>query len=211
MSHRVLVALSALVLVSACADGTGPADRSSGPNNIVGNPPPPAFDGTVIGDFESATLEGRVSRLPTGLSLEREGSSTQAPQGAFRFTISPVEYNANAALTEFWMTFPPQTVPANVAQLIPKPKQGRVVVSNGKSVGSGVIVAFDQANGGWWIIELSNLTQPYDVFQRACPGRTWANCITLNAPVIAYFYPTTGPQSMVYPSKPGFLRFTTQF
>lgn len=221
MSFRFAVALSALVVATACADSAGgPANQLLGPAAVIGNPPPPAFSGSVVGDFQAADSDAKASRVMPGLSLELEGGSGgtgNPPKGIFRFRISGVEYNADSANTKFWMPFPFQPLPANLRGKIPPLKKGRIVVENGKSVGTGVIAAFDDANGGYWLIELSQFTQPYEVFVPGCRNQNWVNCITLDAPVVAVFYRILGVDRNgnllfeSYPSAPSFLTFASRF
>ena len=220
MSLRLAVALSALVVTTACADGAGgPADQLFGPSAVVGNPPPPAFGGAVVGTFSAAQVDGKRSYALPGLSLELEGGtgSGNPPQGDFRFILNNVEYNANPGNTIFWMAFPNQPLPPDLQGKIPPLKKGRIVVQNGASVGSGVIAAFDQKNGGYWLIELNQFTQPYEVFVPGCTNQNWVNCITLDAPVVAVFYRILGVDREgrllfeSYPSEPSMLTFASRF
>ena len=215
MSHRLVVALAALVLVSACSDGTGVSDRLTGPNNIVGNPPPPAFGGTLLGTFDAGGDEvGKVSRAPDGLSLEVSNGTARPPAQPFRFRIATVEYNANAALTEFWMNLPQQRLPAVLQGKVPPLQRGRIHVQNGVTTGIGHIVSqFDKKNGGYWLIDMTQFTQQYDVCVPSCQNPTWVNCLTINVPVVAVFYRTVGRRDLFnpYPSQPSIMNFATQF
>ena len=217
MRSRIALAVTALALVSACADGSGGADGLVGPNPLTGNPPPPAFTGAVAGYFEPSPVEEhRAHTGISGLSLQVTQGGTNPPTTRFRFAISVVEYNADPNLSSFWLNFPRQTLPTalqgHVAPLI----RGRIVYQNGQSTGIGTIIARDSKNRGWWIIDLSQFTQPYNVFLPSCPNQNWVNCLTLNAPVIATFYRIVesgdgSRQVEAYPSKPSTLYFATGF
>jgi len=221
MSLRVAFALTALVVAAACADGAGgPADQLFGPNAVVGNPPPPAFSGKVMGTFQVTDADGKVSRAPAGLSLEREGGSGQTgdpPSGIFRFLIETVEYNADPQNLKFWMNFPRQALPRELQGKFPEFKRGRIVVENGQSVGTGVIIDIDEENDGFWLISMEQFTQPYEVFVPGCRNQNWVNCITLDAPIVAKFFRVIGfddrgsPIFEGFTSEPSSLTFATAF
>jgi hypothetical protein len=174
----------------------------------------------VLGEFEAADTDNKVSRAPSGLSLEREGGSGNTgnpPSGVFTFLISDVEYNANSQNTLFWMNFPNQPLPPELEGKLPPLKRGRIEVKNLQSRGTGVIAAIDEKNGGFWLIEMSQFTQPYEVFVPGCANQNWVNCITLDAPVVAVFYRLVGfdqrgkPLFESYRSLPSSLTFATGF
>lgn len=199
MSLRYAFALTVLVVAAGCADGSGgPASALVGPNAVVGNPPPPAFSGSVIGSFGIDQGDEKVARLMPGLSLEREGGSGEGsttgepPRGTFRFIVRGVEYNADPENLVFWMNFPQQPLPQELQGRFPNFKRGRIVVQNGQSVGTGVIIAIDGENGGFWLISMAQFTQPYEVFVPGCQNQNWVNCITLDAPIIAKFFRVIG-------------------
>lgn len=221
MSLRIVIALSALAIVTGCADGAGgPADALVGPNAVVGNPPPPAFSGKVMGTFEVSEIDGKVARTQMGLSLERETGSSQTgepPEGTFRFLVENVEYNADSANLKFWMAFPRQPLPGSLKGRFPNFQRGRITVQNGKSVGTGVIIDIDEKNGGFWLIPMNQFTQPYEVFVPGCQNPNWVNCITLDAPIVAKFFRVIGydedgrPIFEGFTSQPSSLAFATGF
>lgn len=218
MRHRIALTIATLALVSACADGSGGPDALFGPSAVTGNPPPPAFTGAVGGFFESSTVdEQRSAPAISGLSLAFSATSgNNPPTERFRFSISPVEYNADPSLTSFWMNFPYQPLPRALQGLIPPLPRGHIVYKNGQSTGSGIILARDDVNGGWWLIHLSQFTQPYNVFLPSCQNTNWVDCLTLDAPVFAIFYRVTedaqGQKSFeTYPSITSQLNFATGF
>ena len=216
MRPRLAIAISTLALIAACADGSGGASGLLGPNAVIGNPPPPAFTGAVGGYFEpSTTDELRSTTAASGLSLSLTASQNP-PTERFRFSISPVEYNADPSLSSFWMNFPYQPLPRALQGFIPPLPRGHIIYRNGQSTGSGIIMARDDANKGWWLIHLSQFTQPYNVFLPSCQNTNWTDCVTLNAPVFAIFYRVvespTGQRSIeTYPSAPSTLFFATGF
>ena len=216
MRPRFAIALSTLALVSACADGSGGASGVFGPSAVVGNPPPPAFTGAVGGFFTTdPTDERRSTTSVSGLSLS-VSANQNPPTGQFRFSISPVEYNADPSLTTFWLNFPYQPLPRALQGFIPPLPRGHIVVRNGQSTGSGIIIARDDVNKGWWLIHLSQFTQTYNVLLPSCQNTNWTDCLTLDAPVFAIFYRVVetpdGQRSVeTYPSAPSTLNFATGF
>ena len=223
MSLRYAFALTALVVAAGCADGSGgSASALLGPSAVVGNPPPPAFSGSIVGRFGIDQGDNKVARVLPGISLEREeglgGSTTgEPPRGIFTFIVRGVEYNADVEQETFWMNFPHQPLPKVLQGRFPNFKRGRIVVQNGQSVGSGVIISIDDENGGFWLISMAQFTQPYEVFVPGCQNTNWVNCITLDAPVVAKFFRVIGfddrgnPIFEGFESAPSMLTFAELF
>jgi hypothetical protein len=216
MRHRIALSIAALALVSACADGSGGPGALLGPSYVAGNPPPPAFTGAIGGFFRSSPVDERRASTLGGLSLSVSTTGNNPPAGVFRFSLAPVEYNADQSLTSFWMNFPYQPLPRALQGLIPPLPRGHIVYKNGQSTGSGIILARDDANGGWWLIHLNQFTQPYNVFLPSCQNTNWVDCLTLDAPVFAIFYrvieDVEGQKRFeTYPSITSQLNFATGF
>lgn len=187
MQHRIVPVVAAMAMLVACADApSGPSTLafSDVTASALGNPPPPAFEGSLVASFDLAS--GKASRLTPGLSLSVSGSSL-----SHRFVLSHVEFNANSEQTQYWMNFPRQPYPREWGLGTALPR-GRILQKDGASVGSGIIASRDERNGGWWLIDMTQFTVPYNVFVNGCQNPNWLNCVTLNVPVVAEFVRITG-------------------
>jgi hypothetical protein len=169
---RSVIWLAMLASVSACA-GDSADGRGGGVGAITGavsNPPPPAIDGYFEADVSAGDVQFSVSSGATGLSLSRANAAI-APgtiaNAFFHFMIIPVEYNANAAKTSYWMNFPTlPTLPPNPC--VPATNaRGLIMFTQGVGVqGQGVIYVTDSYNGGFWAFDLAaynsgRLTSPF--------------------------------------------------
>lgn len=204
MQRRLVPMLATLALIAACADSpTGPNDGALAIASAASNPPPPSFGGTLVGDFDVSGTFGKRS-----LGATAQGLSLEVGSGGYhhRFTISPVEYNANTAQTAYWMNFPSRPL-----------GKGRIYYSNGQTTGSGLIADFDQANNGWWVIDLAQFTGAYNVFGPCTNTANWVNCVELTKPIVATFVRTVGTDengkeiNEKLTSDPALLRFATDF
>lgn len=190
MQFRILPALAGVAMLVACSDApSGPGSMSvSELSSALGNPPPPAFSGFLVADFELGA-SGDVGSLTPELSLSVSANSTRR----FRFQLGNVQFGANEEQTYFWMRFPRQPFPRewNLGTALP---YGRIHQRHERTVGTGIIANRDERNRGWWLIDMSQFTVPYQVFVNGCANQNpnWQQCVTLNVPIVAEFVKIKG-------------------
>lgn len=215
MRRPLLLPFAALSIAAACVDAPSspvPAHRTS---LAVGTPPPPRLGGSATGTFSvggSPGVEGGFSSDANAgfrAGADLAGTAVARPPFIHQFTITQVEYNANASQTVYWMSFPKQTLPPNADPS--RAQKGYIRWNGSESYARGRIFSYDPVNNGYWFINLKQYsgrtTNPF----QSCASTFL--CTQLVPPVVAQFYqiavvrPDGSIEFKVHTSSPANLTF----